>query len=180
MAAVGKSSGAGRPPPNEITSGCWVTLSISRIVDARRCAVRWANCAAREIVGHGVGVRRSASGVRLSGFRSPGRRRTGLWPATESPAKERSVAPSPISPTKMSTSVPTTGTSSAALISARPTSSATSGDGVVAGLNELAEAAPDQQRERRGAEEDAGEQKTSSSEISGISRIVMASKRRAE
>src|SRR5579863_1663877 len=50
MAPVGKSSGAGRPPPNEMTSGCWVTFSISRIVEARRCAVRSANFAAREIV----------------------------------------------------------------------------------------------------------------------------------
>ncbi|HTU80851.1 MAG TPA: hypothetical protein VMF61_01900 [Candidatus Acidoferrales bacterium] len=47
---VGKSSGAGRPPPKEMTSGCCVTLSISRMVDARSRAVRSANFAARETV----------------------------------------------------------------------------------------------------------------------------------
>ncbi len=57
----------------------------------------------------------------------------------------------------MSTSVPTTGTSSAAVISAMPTSSATSGEGVVAGLEHLAQPAPDQKRERGGTEEHARE-----------------------
>src|SRR5579863_1844433 len=46
ISRVGKSSGAGSPPPNEITSGCCVTFSISRMVEARSRDVRSANRAA--------------------------------------------------------------------------------------------------------------------------------------
>src|SRR5438309_5303449 len=53
IASVGKSSGAGRPPPNEMTSGWSVTLSISRMVEARMRAVRAAKRTVRGTVAIG-------------------------------------------------------------------------------------------------------------------------------